>query len=201
MISIEKYMNNYMFAALLLIIISGCKKDLVNQPTPEPAHPVMFYKDLKDFEVSKGHSLMLDLDNDGITDCSFSVQLVGDPIMKVDKLQYYVFSRIKRNLLNDLNDESPVLKKYELIKNVHPGYTWYELSSIVLAQKIISDGGDSWIGAWKNADHNYLPFQVIKDGNLFHGWIEISMNTVTEKLVLHRSGISTEGNKEVKAGY
>ncbi|HJW18025.1 MAG TPA: hypothetical protein VJ499_12925 [Flavisolibacter sp.] len=194
-------MNKYALAALLFIVITGCKKDPVDQPIPGPVHPVMLYKDLKNYEVSKGHSLQLDLDNDGITDCSFSVQLVGDPIMKVDKLQYYVFSRIKRNLLNDLNDESPVLSKFELIKNVHPGYTWYELSSIVLTQKIISDAGNSWIGLWKNADHKYLPFQVVKDGNLFHGWIEISMNTVTEKLVLHRSGISTEANKEVKAGY
>ena len=194
-------MNKYLFSALLLIIIAGCKKDPADHPTPGPVHPEMLYKDLGNFEVSKGHSQILDIDNDGITDCSFSVQLVGDPIMKVDKLQYYVFSRIKRNLLNDQNDESPILNKYDLIKNEHPGYTWYELSSIVLAQKIISDGGNSWIGLWKNADHKYLPFQIVKDGNLYHGWIELSMNTVTEKLVLHRSGISTEANKEVKAGY
>jgi hypothetical protein len=121
--------------------------------------------------------------------------------MKVDKLQYYVFSRIKRNLLNDQNDESPMLNKYDLIKNEHPGYTWYELSFILLTQKIISDGGNTWLGLWKNANHKYLPFQIVKDNNLFHGWIELSMNTVTGKLILHRSGISTEANKEVKAGY
>jgi hypothetical protein len=194
-------MNKYLLYTLMLIIMAGCKKDPVNQPTPGPAHPVMLYKDLKNFEVSKGHSQSLDIDNDGITDCSFSVQLVGDPIMKVDKLQYYVFSRIKRNLLNDVNDESPLLNKYELIKKDHPGYTWYELSFIVLTQKIISYDGDTWTGLWKNADHKYLPLQVEKNGNLYHGWIELSMNTVTEKLVLHRSGISTEANKEVKAGY
>jgi hypothetical protein len=193
--------NKYLLAAFLLIMMAGCKKDTVVQPIPVPVHPVMFYKDLGNFEVSKGHSKSLDIDNDSITDCSFSVQLVGDPIMKVDKLQYYVFSRIKRNLLNNQDDESPILNKYDLIKNEHPGYTWYELSFILLTQKIISDGGNSWIGLWKNADHNFLPFQIVKDGNVYHGWIELSMNTVTEKLILHRSGISTEANKEVKAGY
>src|SRR6476469_2067775 len=137
-------MNKYLFSALLLIIIAGCKKDTTDQPPPVPVHPVMIYKDLGNFEVSNGYSQNLDLDNDGITDCSFSVQLVGDPIMKVDKLQYYVFSRIKRNLLNDQNDESPMLNKYDLIKNEHPGYTWYELSFILLTQKIISDGGNTW---------------------------------------------------------
>ena len=194
-------MNKYFFFAVLLMVIAGCKKDSVVQPIPVPVHPLMFYKDLGNFEVSKGHSLTLDIDNDGISDCSFSVQLVGDPIMKVDKLQYYVFSRIKLNLLNDQNDESPMLNKYDLIKNEHPGYTWYELSFILLTQKIISDGGNTWLGLWKNADHKYLPFQIVKDNNLFHGWIELSMNTVTGKLILHRSGISTEANKEVKAGY
>lgn len=192
-------MTKYLATALLLVIIAGCAKDPIIQPGPQ--HPVMFYKDLKNYEVSKGHSLMLDMDNDGIAECSFSVQLVGDPIMKVDKLQYYVFSRIKRNLLNDQNDESPVLQQNDLIKAEHPGYTWYELSSIVLTQKIISDGGDTWIGAWKSADHNYLPFQVIKNGNKYHGWVELSMNTATEKLILHRSALSTEANKDVKAGY
>jgi hypothetical protein len=193
-------MNKYFFSAVLLMVIAGCKKDSV-QPIPVPVHPLMFYKDLGNFEVSKGLSLTLDFDNDGISVCSFSVQLVGDPIMKVDKLQYYVSSRIKRNLLNDQNDESPILNKYDLIKNEHPGYTWYELSFILLTQKIISDGGNTWLGLWKNADHKYLPFQIVKDNNLFHGWIELSMNTVTGKLILHRSGISTEANKEVKAGY
>jgi hypothetical protein len=80
------------------------------------------------------------------------------------------------------------------------GYTWWEISAIVLAEKIITYTESHWEGAWKNADHKYLPVQMKKQGKLYHGWIELSFNTTEEKLILHRSAISKEEDKDVKAG-
>jgi hypothetical protein len=127
--------------------------------------------------------------------------LVGDPVLQRDRKQFVVNSGIKRNLLNDANDQSPVLNKMDTISKKQQGYLWWQISSIVLAEKISTDSGSSWEGLWKNASHNYLPIQVEKNGRLYHGWIELSFSTTGEKLVLHRAAISSEEEKTVKAGY
>ena len=44
-----------------------------------------------------------------------------------------------------------------------------------------------------------LPACINKDEKPYHGWIEISFDTVAEKLILHKAAISTEANKTVKA--
>src|SRR5439155_20250618 len=103
-------------------------------------------------------------------------------------------------LLNYQVDESPMLQKGDSIALSHPGYNLWEISSIVLAEKIIDNNGNHWEGLWKNADHQYLPVQVEKNNKLYHGWIELSFDTTREVMILHKSAISTEENKTVKAG-
>lgn len=194
-------MNRTVFLlSLLFILFQSCSKNENGGPI-EPAHPVMIYKDLANKEIKYQSPASLDIDNDGSADFNFGVLLVGDPVLERDRLQFYVYSKQKRNLLNDQNDESPMLNKYELIKKIHPGYTWYEISAIVLAEKITNYNGSTWNGLWKNANHKYLPLQADKNGQVFHGWIELSFDTNTEKITLHKSAISTEPDKEVKAGY
>ena len=58
-----------------------------------------------------------------------------------------------------------------------------------------------WQGRWSEADHKYLPIQIDKEGKLFMGWIEISMNKATETLTLHRTAISQVPNRAVLAGH
>jgi hypothetical protein len=127
--------------------------------------------------------------------------LVGDPILQRDRLQFIAHSKIDDNLLNNDEDQSPVLNRYDLISETHQGYQWYEISAIVLAEKITTMTSVFWEGLWKNASHKYLPVQIKRNNKLYHGWIELSFDTAAEKLILHRSAISTEAGKDVKAGY
>lgn len=57
-----------------------------------------------------------------------------------------------------------------------------------------------WAGLWKNATHRFLPVQIKRNGQFYNGWIEISFDILNEKLVLHRTAISTEPGREVRAG-
>jgi hypothetical protein len=190
---------------LLLLLIVGslaCNKStsIVQPSLPVNPHPQMRYTDLQNAEVSFRNEKPADVDGDGVTDFFFGVILVGDPVLQRDRLQYYAMSGIKRNLLNDANDQSPMLNRMDSVANTHPGYTWWEVSSILLAEKIITFNGAHWEGFWKNASHKFLPIQLDRNGELFNGWIEVSFNTATEKLVLHRAGLSKEKGKTVKAG-
>lgn len=197
----EIFMRNiFVFSAAFLIV--ACTKNPVI-PKPEPpstAHPQMLYTDLKNAEVYYNQPQFVDVDHDGLKDYSISVLLVGDPILQRDRMQFYAHSGIKRNLLNNDIDESPMLNKSDSISKYHPGFKWWEISSIVLAEKITDYNGSYWQGLWKNADHKYLPIQIEKDRKLYHGWIEISFKTDEQKLILHRSAISMEEDKTVLAG-
>jgi len=193
-------MKKYCLFATVALSLVACEKGKPEPTDPVASHPVMAYKDLQGKEVRYGQSQYIDVDNDGSKDFLFNVELVGDPILQRDRVQFYANSGIKRNLLNNDIDESPMLNKGDTIKKNHLGYNWWEISSIVLAEKIIDNAGSSWQGLWKNADHRYLPIQFEKNGKLFHGWVELSFKTAEDKLILHSAAISTEEDKPVLAG-
>ena len=192
-------MRKILIIATTSVLLLACSKKPPFNP-PGPSHPQMTYKNLADKEVKYGQLQYVDIDNDGSNDFKFSVLLVGDPILQRDRVQFYVNSGIKRNLLNNQVDESPLLSKGDSVKKIHTGYTWWEISSIVLVEKIIENTGSHWEGLWKNANHQYLPVQIEKNNKLYHGWIELSFSTAGEKLILHKSAISTEEDKAVQAG-
>jgi len=193
-------MKQFLFIAALALSLMACNKEKPPVKPPVVSHPQMAYKDLQNQEVKYGQYQYIDVDNDGSRDFLFNVQLVGDPVLQRDRMQFNANSGIKRNLLNNQIDESPMLNRGDTISKNHSGFTWWEISSIVLAEKVIYNNGNSWEGLWKNADHKYLPIQVDKNGKLFHGWIELSFNTAEEKLILHRAAISTEEDKGILAG-
>jgi hypothetical protein len=189
--------------ALALVFLSlafvSCRKD-PDLPPPEDPHPAMSYKDLQNAEVKYQQPKFFDLDNDGTTDFYFNVLLVGDAIGQRDRMQFYANSGIRRNLLNDAYDQSPILSKPDSISKQMPGYTWWEVSAILLAEKIIDNNGSHWDGAWQKADHKYLPIQIQDHDKVYHGWIELSFSTTGEKLILHKAALCKEEGKTVKAG-
>lgn len=195
-----------MYKLLLLLTVvtlfAGCQKERDKNPGDPETHPPMTYTDLNDAQLQFGGSKSLDIDANGSVDFHFHTLYVGDALLRRDRKQYYITSGIGVNLLNDANDQSPVLQKGDGVKRIHPGYDWWQISSIVLAEKIIPEGAaEFWQGNWKNVSHKYIPVQLMKDEKPYHGWIEVSFDTFTEKLLLHRAGICALPDVEIKAGY
>jgi hypothetical protein len=191
-------MKLYYFILLTAVMFSCKVQDL-----PAPGYdPQMRYTDLQNAEMKHSQPYFLDIDGDGSTDFSFSTMLVGDPILQRDRLQFIAHSKIGTNLLNNDNDQSPVLNNGDKISVPYPGYEWFELSAIVLAEKITGMTEPMhWAGLWRNAVHRYLPVQLKKNGKFYNGWVELSFDSLSEKLILHKTAISIEAGKEIKAGY
>lgn len=178
--------------------VACMKKEAVE----EKPHPLMEYTYMHGIELGDMQYYNLDIDANGIVDFTFSTQLVGDPVLKQDRLQFLVGSKVETNLLNSTGDVSPKLMKGARIGLNHEGYNWYELSSIVLAEKVTpSTGNISWQGLWKDADHHFLPVQLSKGSKVYHGWIELGFSRSREKLILYKAAICTESNIEIKAGF
>ena len=194
-------MQRMLIVALLVIQIAACKKPITENPPPAGQDPEMRYTDLGNQPIGFNQFISLDLDKDGQKDISFSTLLVGDPIYKVDKMQWLLSSSFYTNL--PVKEERiPVMDTGDSIhiRNFN-GYEWFNASHIVLTQKIIGITGDPyWEGDWKQAAHQFAPFQVMHNNSLYNGWVEISFNQADEKLVLHRAAISMEAGKKIAAG-
>ncbi len=186
---------------VFILILGSCKKE--NPEEPVLPHPEMEYFNLDNRNIKAGEpGFSIDVNHDGRKDIAFSTLLVGDPLNQVDKLQFLVSTNIQVNLPVNGNEEIPVINTHErIVLENFGGYHWFELASIVLVQKIISNIEPVvWLGPWKNAMHKFVPFQVVDNGKRYNGWVEISVDIIGEKIILHKAAISKEANRIVKAG-
>jgi hypothetical protein len=195
--NIMNTVSKYSVIALVLFLFSSCKKEAA----PPEAHPQMTYINLNNQEVGQGNTKALDLNGDGRIDIAFGTTLVGDPFLKRDRLLFEVKSNIGTYLLNNEQEETPPLTKGTKIGMVYTGFEWNEISSLMLAEKDTFESGEvGWDGIWKSASHKFLPLSVKSGDLLYFGWIELSFNRTTEKIILHQAALSKEGGKEIKAG-
>ncbi|MDI3320710.1 hypothetical protein [Pinibacter soli] len=193
-------MQWYLCALTALLLATGCKKTTCECP-PKTDDPKMEYTELNDKAVGFNSSYSLDLNKDGEADFSFSTLLVGDPVLRRDYRQYYIVSKFYTNCLVNGNEETPVLQKGDKIGSLPPeGFHWYNASHVVIAQKIIEENGTSWSGNWKQVAHAYQPVSILKGDKTYYGWIELSFDMQSEKIILHRAAVAKDPNVEVKAG-
>jgi hypothetical protein len=188
---------------IIVLMSVSCKKDKHPVSLPPPAPPKMEYFNLNDTTVKANQpGFSIDVNHDGRKDLAFKTLLVGDPVYQVDKLQFVVGSNIKINLPVNANEQVPVLNDGDLIQSENfNGYQWFELSSIVLVQKIISVAAPvRWEGLWKDAVHKFLPYQAVMDNKRYNGWVELSVDITGERVVLHKASISEEAERSVIAG-
>ena len=192
-----------LLSVMITLSVVSCNKDNVPPVIPTVPLPEMEYFNLNNREIKHTTpGFALDVNHDGRLDLGFSTVLVGDALNHVDKLQFLITSNIEVNLPVNGSEQIPVMSKGEsILLGNFDGYQWFELSSIMLVQKIISiNVPPVWEGHWRNASHKYLPYQVIVKGKQYNGWVELSVDIVDEKIVLHNAAISKEPNKIIKAG-
>ena len=187
---------------ILMLGVSSCTKE--KKPVPVPVTPplAMEYFNLDKEIIADAPGFLLDVNHDRRVDLAFTTLLLGDPIYRVDKMQFLVSSNKDVNLPVNGSEEVPVMYRGEsIVPGNFNGYQWFEISSILLVQKVISfTAPPAWEGHWKNASHRYLPYQLIINEKTYNGWVELSVDIVHEKIVLHKAAICKEPNKTIKAG-
>lgn len=194
-------MVKWIAAVFIPFIIMACGKPVLPKP-PQETHPQMTYIELHDTAIVFSKGASFDLDFDGTKDIAFFTQLVGDPIYQQDKRQWLASGSIYTYFPVNTAESIPVMQSMDSIPlTSFSGYNWYNASEIVLTQQIVSMNiPPYWAGDWKNVTHRFMPVQIQRNNDLYNGWMELSFNTTTEKLVLHKAAICTEANKVIKAG-
>ena len=184
---------------IVIVCISACKKE--NTVEPEPT---MNYVDLHQAEVKDGVFQRVDLDDNHTQDFTFTTRLVNDPALNQSTLEFIVIARIDAYLMLVTGTQTgkKFVKGDSLRVAAASGSSWTAFSLMILAKKITPQTGASfWEGEWKDASHHYLPVKVTKtNGSVHIGWIELSMDSAGEKLILHKAALSIDAEKNVAAG-
>jgi hypothetical protein len=189
-----------LYILTVLFVFASCKKETYTLPLPVDE---MEYVDLNNREIRRNsRSAIIDLNKDNEPDLIFGVLLVGDPLHSLDKTQYRVGSGIFSRLPVNYLEQVPMLNKTDTVFLTNfKGYDWYEISSVILVEKVENLAGTIvWRGNWQTAAKNYVPVQVIKNQQRFTGWVELTVDIVNEKIILHRSAISKHPEKIIRAG-
>lgn len=190
----------FLFAAMVIVLFSSCKRIDVEITIPED----MTYVNLNNRTVAfQQGPVVLDLDHNYENDLIFSVWLVGDPILEQDKRQFRVSSGIHTRLAVNANEETPVMGVGDMIYlSSFNGYNWYEVSSIILVQRVEGMYGPIfWTGNWQTAYHRYLPFQLVKNNQRYNGWVELTVDLEQEKIILHKAAYSNLPERKIRAGF
>ncbi|MBL0357102.1 MAG: hypothetical protein IPP72_09540 [Chitinophagaceae bacterium] len=198
-------MTNNLIKAVTLaaIVLVSCEKENEHKPPVAIPVPEMELIDLHDTAIRYGKPVtVIDLDGDNHSDLKFAVILVGDPILQQDKHQYTVSSGVNSKLAVNSSEQAPVMNKGTVIPLADfNGYKWWLVSSVMMIQRIENmNGAIIWEGHWKDAVKKYLPFQLIKNNQRYNGWVELSVDVLQEKIVLHKIAVSKEAEREIKAG-
>jgi len=200
----NRFLNKFRFVVVIgiILVFSSCKDDDAI-PSPIVEQPEMEYFNFSDTVIKAfAPGFSFDVNHDGRKDLKFGTLLVGDPIEQVDKVQFFISTNIGVRLPVNNNEGIPVLNNGDsIVVDDFNGYQWFELSSIVLVQKVISyNKPDSWDGPWKDAIHKFIPYQVKDADKRYNGWVELSVDIPFEKIVLHRAAISKTADKVIYAG-
>lgn len=194
-----------LFAFLIpLLLLTACSKReaISDKPVPGKDAPEMLITDLKNAEVKDKKSQAIDLNLDSKTDLVFATWYIGNPNEKEDEILFFAGSGIESSLFVGGENDSPVYRKNEPIP-VAPanGFDWYIVAQAEMAKKNIGMTGDPyWEKSWRDASHKYLAVRILKDGQFYYGWVEVSMDKANSRLILHSAGISKVAGKPVKAG-
>jgi hypothetical protein len=132
----------------------------------------------------------------------FDLYRVGDPIEKADKWMWTVVTGSRTYLAIDLQNEIPVLNSGNSIPVQNFGeYEWFPANEgNLMVRKESEDGSISWSGRWLNVAKKYIAVSPAQDGKRYNAWIEISTNSTTQSLILHRAGVSKIPDVAILAG-
>ncbi len=193
-------------ASFIMLAATACKKPTVYNPIiPEPGKDQQIrYTNLNNREVLFGrNAAVLDVNQDGQYDIIFGTQLVGDPIYQVDKRQFLASAHIDTYIPVNFAEQFPSLSFGQLIP-LHDfnGFTWYNASSAVLMERWEDIHGNiSWRGNWHTPTPKYLPIKIKSNGRNYNGWIELTVDRNTQKIILHKMAVHTIAESPIRAGY
>jgi hypothetical protein len=163
----------------------------------------MQYTPLANKEVVANQQQQIDIDGDQRVDFSIEAKVTTDAL--VETISFEISSSQKNYSFIEHNNENglvtiPALNLGDTILTVCKGNKqWKASKNMLLVKKIYSFSDDEtiWEGNWKAAQNKYLPIQVSRNGGYYNGWIELSVDALNDKIILHRAALINFSDRDI----
>jgi hypothetical protein len=174
--------------AVALTALSSCEEE-----NTLPQNEII-YINLSDRAVAYNQSQTIDLDNEGQPELSFSVILAQEN--GTNQLQYRVYA-LRSNKVFEVAGRALKMAEGQMIEPGNP----FDKNVAPLVSRIESNGAITWQGDWLDANRGFLGFQFqLSDGLTRYGWVRMSFDRATEKLILHDVAYRQQAQVGIAAG-
>ena len=170
-------------------------------------HPVVtndhfYYKNLGDYTVDYDNGLLLDMNNDGTTDCAFATTMKQNPIdNSVEKLEFKTHTYNGSELFLDQLSPRAFSDKETISTTDGAVYKWKRNNALVVTRLYTNNPAVSyWEGAWKDKTDKYLGVKVKASDKYYTGWIRLSIGGEQSKIIVHDYALSKTADIDIKAG-
>jgi hypothetical protein len=176
--------------ALLYLTFFSC----ISCQENAPSSALISYVNLNDATASKAKSFSLDIDMDGDTEYLFTTVLTADA---TGDLRQFVVSPARENQVFEIARRVGVLESGQEIAPGNP----FDKNVQPMAVKRITNTATSWSGDWKDVSNKYIGIRFkIRDKGYYYGWIRVSFDKETERIVIHDFAYKIAENSGIKAG-
>ncbi len=175
-------------ACVIALTLTSCRED---EPSP---FSEIIYTNLGNRTVAYNQSQTIDLDNEGQPELSFSVMLAQEN--GINQLQYRVYA-LRANKVFEVAGRALKMSEGQMIEPGNP----FDKNVAPLVTRLESNGSITWQGDWLEANRGYLGFQFqLADGETRYGWVRMSFDRTTEKLILHDVAYNQRPQNGLAAG-
>ena len=197
--------------AFTIFSLGACKKE----PVPVSEEPKVEIPDLEDsptisyklinrkLKASDANPMNLDVNDDGIVDCSYFMQYVflSGKVHLYAGVNPVYGGATSANAPNDneyLN--MGMVHTFELKNIIKEDLTWTDEHSL-LSDKIEDlDGSKTYSGNWGKGEEKTMSLRVTIKGKMHYAWARLKFDKATEELQLIDAAWNTIAEQEIKAG-
>jgi len=137
----------------------------------------------------------IDIDGDGSAEYNLGINVHGG-----DKGLYITFfaEGIGENML--MGSGEGQLLAFNTGDRIKFEDAKWSLEETFLCERRLENGVESWYGDWKDGNARYLPLKFSKGSSVRLGWLLMSVDDVSNELVLHELVIGPENAEELTVG-
>jgi hypothetical protein len=197
--------------ALTIFSLGACKKEPVPvNETPKVEIPEMddsptiSYKHINQkLKASDINAMNLDVNDDGIIDCSYFMQyvLLSGNVHLYSGVNPVFGGATSANGPNDneyLN--MGMVHTFEQKKLIHKDLAWTDEHSLFADRIEELNGNKIYAGYWGNGQQQFMSLRFPIHGKMHYAWVRLKFDKATEELSLVDAAWNTLPEKEIHAG-
>ena len=177
---------------LLLSIAVGSGEDKAEDST----NAVIAHETFESPRAFKfGEYVYLDIDKDGVDDFQFSTVIVNKEGVIHTK---YLVNTLGKNQV--LAADNVAAMNEEGMKIAEFGNEAWTSQSGEIIEQVVEGNSSTWTGTWSGDRDQYLGIKLVKEGNEYTGWVNVSIDPAKETAYVHGYAINRNSNSGIAAG-